>query len=92
MVVRRSSGRSGVGHRRAVNHSPLSPGGLVLVRAGQQLARHPLGVGLLVDVDLGGAQVRMLGADHPQQAAQAGLLEIDDIIGQHRLRVHGHDI
>ena len=70
----------------------VSPGGLVLVRAGQQLARHQLGVGLLVDVDLGGAQLRMLGANRPQQAAQSALFEIDDIIGQHRLRVHGHDI
>ncbi len=34
----------------------------------------------------------MLGADHPQQAAQPALLEVDDIIGQHRLRVRGHDI
>ncbi len=62
----------------------VAPGGLVFVGSAQQLACQLLDVGLLVDVDLGGAQVRILGADHPQQAAQPALLEIGAVIGQHR--------
>ena len=70
----------------------VAPSGLVLFTAGEQLACHLLGVCLLVDVDVGGAQVRVLGADHPQQAAQPALLEVDAVIAQHRLGAPGHDI
>ena len=38
--------------------------------------RELLGVGVAVEVDLGGSQVRMFGADHPDQAAQARLREL----------------
>ena len=37
-------------------------------------------------------QVRVLGADHPQQATQSALLEIGAVVGQHRLGVPGHDV
>ncbi len=33
-------------------------------------------VRVVVHVDLGGAQVRMLGVDHPHQATQSGLLQV----------------
>ena len=68
------------------------PGGLVFFGAGQQLARQLLGVGLRVDVDVGGAQVGVLGADHPQQPAQPGLLQVGAVVGQHRLRTPGQRV
>ena len=63
-----------LGYRRAVYHCAVPPGGLVLLGPAEQLPCQLLGVGVLVDVDLGGAQMRMFGADHPHQAAQPGLL------------------
>ena len=91
-VVRPSSARSAVGAQARRVPLVVAPGGLVLVGAGQQLARHLLGAGLLVDVDVGGPQVRVLGADHPQQTAQAALLEIDPVAVQHRLGAPGHHV
>ena len=70
----------------------VAPRGLVLVGSGQQLACQLLGIGALVDVDLRGAQVRVLGADHPQQATRPGLLEVDGVVCEHRLRVPGHQV
>ena len=91
-VVRRSSGRSGLGHKRAVYHSPFRQAVSSSSDPRQQLPRHLLGVRVLVHVDLGGAQVRMLGADHPQQATQPGLLQVGSVVGQHRLGIPGHDV
>ena len=83
-VVRRSSGRSGAGHKRAVYHSPFRQAVSSSSDPLQQLPRHLLGIGVLVYVDLGGAQMRMFGADHPHQATQPGLLQIGAVVGQHR--------
>ena len=59
----------------------VAPCRLVFFGVGQQqLARHLLGAGVLVDVDVGGLQVRVLGADHPQQTAQATLLEVGAVV------------
>ena len=55
------------------------------------MLRQPLGVRALVDVDLGGAQMRVFGADHPHQTADTGLLQVELIVGRHRLRAAGHD-
>ena len=35
----------------------------------------------VVHVDLGGPQLRMLGADHPQQATQPALVQIGPVAG-----------
>jgi hypothetical protein len=51
-----------------------------------------LGVGVGVHIDLSGAQVRMLGADHPHQTPQPSLLQVGSFAGQHRLGVAGHDV
>ena len=52
----------------------VAPRRLVFVRPDQQqLAHHLLGVGLLVNVDMRGVQVRVLGTDHPEQAAHGRL-------------------
>ena len=71
---------------------PFAEGGLVLLVPAQQLAGHQLGVDGVVDVDLGGPQLRVLGTDHAQQATQAGVLEIRPVSGQHRLGVAGDDV
>ena len=65
VAVRRSSGRSGLGHKRAMYHCAVAPGGLVLLGAAQQLLGHLLGRRVLVHVDLGGAQLRMLSCRSP---------------------------
>ena len=70
----------------------VSPGGLVFVGAAEQLACQLLGVGGLVHIDLGGAQMWMLGADHPDQTPQPSLLQVRSVAGQHRLRGARHDV
>ena len=70
----------------------VSPGGLVFFRPAQQLPRQLLGVGGFVHIDLGGAQVRMLGADHPHQTPQPSLLQIGHVTGRYGLGVARHDI
>ena len=84
MVVWRSSGRSGA--RAQARRVPLvvAPGGFVFSRPGeQQLPHQLLDAGLLVNVDVGGVQVRVLGTDHPEQATDSALLEIWVVVGQH---------
>ena len=70
----------------------VAPCGLVLVGPAEQLLRQLLGICRLVDVDLGGVQVRMLGADHPDQSAQPGLLQVGDLSRGHGVGVARHDV
>ena len=70
----------------------LAEGGLILIGAEQQLLGDELALGGLVDVDLSGAQMRMFRTDHPHQTAQAGLLEVGPLAGEHRLGVAGHHV
>ena len=70
----------------------VSPGGLVLLRPDEQLPRQLLGIGGVVHIDLGGAQVRMFGADHPHQTPQPSLLQIGHVTGHDGLGVARHDI
>ena len=61
----------------------IAPGGLVFVGPTEKLQRQLLrSVPIVVPVDLGGAQVRMLGIDHPHQATQSGLLQVGQIAVQ----------
>ena len=70
----------------------VSPGGLVFFGPAEQLLRQLLGVGGFVHIDLGGLQVRMFGADHPDQAPQPSLLQVGLVAGQHGLGSAGHDV
>ena len=70
----------------------VSPGGLVFLGPAEQLPRQLLGIGGFVHIDLGGAQMRMLGADHPDQTPQPSLLQIGRVTGQHGLGGAGHDV
>ena len=81
-----------MGDNRATYHCAVSPGGLVFFGSAEQLACQLLGVGVIVHIDLGGAQMRMFGADHPDQAAQPSLLQVGSVTGQHGLGVAGHDV
>lgn len=47
----------------------VAPGGFVLLGSAEQLPCHLIDVGGLVDIDLGGAQVWMFGADDPDQTS-----------------------
>ena len=82
-VVCRSSGRSGPGAaarcttRRCARRSRPPPNRSA---AAAPPARPSV---VVVHVDLGGAQVRMFGVDHPHQAAQPGLLQVGQVAGQH---------
>lgn len=69
-----------------------APGGLVFFGAALQLQRDPFGVGRVVHVDLSGAQMRMLGVDHAQQAAQPGLRQVGHVTGGHACGVSGHHV
>ena len=66
--------------------------GFVLVRSEQQLLRDQLALGGIVDVDLGGMQGWMLGADYPEQAAQTGLLEVRTVTGHNSLGAARDDV
>ena len=85
-----SAQRSGAQTRRVP--LAISPCGLVFLGPREQLLCQLLAVGVLVHVDLGGAKMRMFGADHPHQASQSRLLQIGSLAGQHRLSVTGHEV
>ena len=66
--------------------------GLVLIRTEQHLMGNERALGLLVNIDLGRVQSRVLSPDHPQQATQSGLLEIGALAREYRLRTAGDDV
>ena len=70
---------------------PVAPRRLVFVQAAEQFSRQLLGVGVVVHIDLGDAQVRVFRADHPQQATQSRLLQVDLARRPDELRLAGHD-
>ena len=80
--------------RAQPRHIPLavSPCGFVLFRPAEQLLCQTPDLCVGVHVDLGRAQVWVFGADHAHQTTQPTLLQIGDVVGQHRLRAPGDDI
>ncbi len=60
----------------------VAPGGLILAAGRQQLTRHRLRAGLLIQ----------FGTNHPQQPTQPALLEVRPVVGQHLLGVSGQHI
>ena len=71
----------------------VSPRGLVLFGPDEKLPCQLPGDSIgLIHVDVGGAEIRMLIADHPDEATQPGLREVDPIAVQHCLRGAGHDV
>ncbi|EUA90451.1 polyketide synthase pks5 domain protein [Mycobacterium ulcerans str. Harvey] len=73
-------------------HVPLAaaPGGLVFLGSSQQLLGELFGLRAFVNVDLGCLQQRMLTANHPQQATQSGLLQVDLVFWPNSLSLPGH--
>ena len=70
----RQGGESLLGPQRAGEQPrgvpvAVSPGGLVLFRSAEQLARKLFGVGPVVEVDLRNPPIRILVADRAEQAA-----------------------
>ena len=70
---------------------PTAPGCLVFIRAAEQFLRHVLAVGVFVDIDLGDAEMWILGADHPQQTTQSRLRQVVFGLCSDDLRLPGHD-
>ena len=92
-VVRRSSGRSGVGRKPRRVPLAVPPRGFVLFGSAEQLlaraARRPSSSSTSIWV------ARRCGCSVPitrMQATQPGLLQIGHVAGQHGLSVPGHDI
>ena len=85
-----------IGTQRAGQHAgrvprTVAPGGLVFLGSTQQLRRQLFSIGAVIQVDLGGVQMRILGTDHAHQAAQSALLQVGHVAGHDGLGGAGHD-